>query len=149
MRLATQPALAGLKHLNRLERVLARAEWNGTTEGLMCDVDGRLIEGIATNLFFVRGGRIVTPDLQRCGVAGVMRRVLIEECPGIDASIEIRDVDGSELDAADECFLTNAVIGIWPVARVLDRSMARLQPGRITFRIMAALEARFGFPGSP
>ena len=150
-RLATQPALAGLKHLNRLEQVLARAEWNdpGVAEGLMCDLDGRLIEGIATNLFLVQGGRIVTPDLRRCGVAGVMRRVLIEERLGIDAPIEIRDVDPNELDAADECFLTNAVVGIRPVARVLDRSVARLQPGRITFRIMAALEARFGFPGPP
>jgi 4-amino-4-deoxychorismate lyase len=150
-RLAVQPALAGLKHLNRLEQVLARAEWTDSdiVEGLMCDVDGRLVEGIATNLFLVRGERIVTPNLQRCGVAGVMRRVLIEERPGIDAPIEIRDVDVNELDAADECFLTNAVIGIWPVARVLERSVARLQPGRITFGIMAALEARFGFPGPP
>jgi 4-amino-4-deoxychorismate lyase len=84
MRLATQLALAGLKHLNRFEQILARAERNGPgiTEGLMCDVDGRLIEGIATNLFFVRDGRIVTPDLQRCGVARVMRRGLIEERPG-------------------------------------------------------------------
>jgi 4-amino-4-deoxychorismate lyase len=150
-RLALQPALAGLKHLNRLEQVLARAEWNDAdvAEGLMCDVEGRLVEGIATNLFFVFDGRIVTPDLQRCGVAGVMRRVLLEERPGIDRPIEVRDVATGELDAADECFLTNAVIGVWPVARVLERSVTRLQPGRITFRIMAALEARFGFPGPP
>jgi len=79
----------------------------------------------------------------------VMRRVLIDELPGIDAPIEIRDVEANELDAADECFLSNAVIGVWPVARVLERSGVQLQPGRITFRIMAALEARFGFPGSP
>ena len=151
MRLAAQPELAGLKHLNRLEQVLARAEWSdpGIAEGLMCDADGHLIEGTATNLFLVLEGRIVTPNLDRCGVAGVMRRVLIEERPGVDARVEIRDVALAEIDAAEECFLTNAVIGVWPVARVLDRSSARLQPGRIALRILAALEARFGFPGPP
>ena len=150
MRLAVQPMLAGLKHLNRLEQVLARAEWNDASvaEGLMCDVDGRLVEGTMTNLFLVRDGRIVTPDLSRCGVAGVMRRVLLELRPGIDTPIEMRDVTVEELDEADECFLTNAVIGIWPVARILDRDSARLRPGRIARSIMNALEARFGFPRS-
>ena len=150
-RLALQPALAGLKHLNRLEQVLARAEWSdrNVAEGLMSDVEGNLIEGVATNLFVARNGRIATARLDRCGVAAIMRRVLIEERPGIDEPIEIRHIAVVELDEADECFLTNSVIGVWPIARVLDRSGTRQQPGRITFRIMAALEARFGFPGRP
>ena len=149
MRLAPQPMLAGLKHLNRLEQVLARSEWTAPeiAEGLMCDVDGRLVEGTATNLFLVRDGCIVTPDLRRCGVAGVMRRVLLEQRPGIELPIEIRDVALEELDDADECFLTNAVIGVWPVARILDRD-ARLRPGRIAQSIIGALEAQFGFPRS-
>lgn len=77
-RLAIQPALAGLKHLNRLEQVLARAEWSDpdVAEGLMCDTDGRLIGGTTTNLFLVAGNRVVTAALDRCGVAGVMRRLL-------------------------------------------------------------------------
>lgn len=147
MRLAVQPMLAGLKHLNRLEQVLARAEWNDAevVEGLMCDVDGRLIEGVATNLFLVNNERIVTPDLRRCGVAGVMRHVLLEQLPGIELPMEVRDVAVEELDVADECFLTNAVIGVWPVARILDRDRARLRPGRICQSIIDALEARFGF----
>ncbi len=132
-RLAVQPMLAGLKHLNRLEQVLARAEWSDAevAEGLMCDVDGHLIEGVATNLFLVNNERIVTPDLRRCGVAGVMRQVLLEQLPGIELPMEVRDVAVEELDVADECFLTNAVVGVWPVARILDRDRARLQPGRI------------------
>lgn len=150
MRLAVQPVLAGLKHLNRLEQVCARAEWNDpeVAEGLMCDVDGRLIEGVATNLFLVRDERIVTPDLRRCGVAGVMRQVLLEQRPGIELPMDVRDVAVEELDVADECFLTNGVIGIWPVARILDRDHALLRPGRIAQSIIDALEARFGFPGS-
>ena len=75
--------------------------------------------------------RVVIPDLSRCGVAGVMRQVLIEQRPWIDASIETRDVAVEELDDADECFLTNAVIGVWPVARILEPRPRALRPGRI------------------
>jgi 4-amino-4-deoxychorismate lyase len=113
----------------------------------MCDVDGRLVEGTATNLFLVREGCIVTPDLRRCGVAGVMREVLLEQLPGIELPIEIRDVALKELDDAEECFLTNAVIGVWLVARILDRD-ARQRPGRIAQNIIGALETRIGFPRS-
>ena len=80
--------------------------------------------------------------------AGVMWQVLIEQRPGIEFPIETRDVAVEELENADECFLTNAVIGVWPVARILERDRARLRPGRIARGIIDALEARFGFPRS-
>ena len=149
-RLSEQPALAGLKHLNRLEQVLARAEWDDPdiAEGLMCDTGGRLIEGTATNLFLVRDGHIVTASLDRCGVAGVLRQVLLDERPGIDVPIEVRDINLDELRYADECFLTNAVIGVWSVARVMDLAGVALRHGRMTARIAAVLEARFGFDDS-
>lgn len=71
-RLAEQPLLAGLKHLNRLEQVLARAEWSdaGHAEGLMLDVHERVVEGVFSNLLLVLDGTLVAPDLRRCGVAG-------------------------------------------------------------------------------
>jgi 4-amino-4-deoxychorismate lyase len=149
-RLSVQPALAGMKHLNRLEQVMACNEWSDSAiaEGLMCDSEGRLIEGTSTNLFLVHDGCIVTAALDRCGVAGVMRQVLIDERPGIGVPIEVRDIALDELDSAEECFLTNAVIGIRSVSRVLDRVGAWPQTGRITLRIATALEARFGFPVS-
>ena len=149
-RLSVHPALAGMKHLNRLEQLIACAEWNDPdiAEGLMCDIEGRLIEGPATNLFLVHKGCIVTASLDRCGVAGVMRLALIDERPGIDVPIEVRDVTLAELDSAEECFLTNAVIGIRSVSRVLGRVRAWPQSGSMTRRIAAALEARFGFPVS-
>ena len=58
------------------------------------------------------------------------------------------DVAIEELDEAEGCFLTNAMIGIWPVARILGCDRAQLRPGRIARSIMNALEARFGFPRS-
>lgn len=78
-RLSNQPLLAGLKHLNRLEQVLARAEWHDGehAEGLMLDQAGRVIEGVFSNLFLVRDGVLITPDLKRCGVAGVMRAEIL------------------------------------------------------------------------
>ena len=78
-RLSEQPALAGIKHLNRLEQVLARSEWTDTeiAEGLMLDSAGRLIEGTMSNVFLVREGVLYTPRLHRCGVAGVMREVIL------------------------------------------------------------------------
>lgn len=116
-RLAEQPLLAGLKHLNRLEQVLARAEWQGGeyAEGLMRDVHGRVIEGIFSNLFLVRDGVLLTAELSRCGVAGVMRAEILELALSLDLPVAIRDIAYDELLAADEVFLCNSLYGIWPV----------------------------------
>ena len=118
LRLSEQPRLAGIKHLNRLEQVLARAEWNDAeiAEGILCDVAGRVIGATAANLFAVIGGRLVTAQLDRCGVAGVARAevLALREC-------EVRDVSLEELMQADEVFLTNSVRGILPVSALRDR----------------------------
>ncbi|KPY94611.1 4-amino-4-deoxychorismate lyase [Pseudomonas syringae pv. spinaceae] len=118
-RLAEQPLLAGLKHLNRLEQVLARSEWSDSehAEGLMCDTSGRLIEGVYSNLFLVSAGRLLTADLSRCGVAGVMRAELLDQARNLGLAVDIRDVHLSDLEAADEVFLCNSVYGVWPVCR--------------------------------
>ncbi|CAM3155926.1 aminodeoxychorismate lyase [Pseudomonas floridensis] len=118
-RLAEQPLLAGLKHMNRLEQVLARSEWQDGehAEGLVCDTSGRLIEGVYSNLFFVIQGRLLTADLSRCGVAGVMRAELLDQARMLGITVEIRDVHASDLEQADEVFLCNSVYGIWPVRR--------------------------------
>jgi 4-amino-4-deoxychorismate lyase len=117
-RLAEQPLLAGLKHLNRLEQVLARAEWQGVepAEGLMLDAFGRVIEGVYSNLFIVRDGQLVTADLTRCGVAGVMRAELLAQAAASGITCQVRDIEFAELLAADEVFLCNSVYGVWPVS---------------------------------
>ena len=120
-RLAEQPALAGMKHLNRLEQVLARAEWSSPAiaEGLMQDTAGRLVEGTMSNLFLVRDGVLLTPSLGRCGVAGVLRRLVLERlAPACGVPARELDLTVDDLIAADEVFLTNSVIGIWPVLKI-------------------------------
>jgi 4-amino-4-deoxychorismate lyase len=116
-RLAEQPLLAGLKHLNRLEQVLARAEWQSSdyAEGLMCDATGRVIEGVYSNLFVVQSAQLLTPALSRCGVAGVMRAELLAQAAALGIAVLERDISYAELLAGDEVFVCNSLYGVWPV----------------------------------
>ena len=115
--LAIQPVLAGLKHCNRLEQVLARREWQQAfQEGLMCDSEGTVVEGTASNLFWFDGTVWKTPLLDRCGVAGTMRARVMAWMA--EQGIECREVRASvdEVNRAQSLFVCNAIVGVWPVA---------------------------------
>ncbi|MBR9883863.1 MAG: aminodeoxychorismate lyase [Oceanospirillales bacterium] len=120
--LAQQPLLAGIKHLNRLEQVLARAEWADTSirEGLVCDTAGNLIEGTMSNVFFVRDGVLCTPDLSQAGVAGVLRRWVIDMARKNGWPVRVGSFQFDDIESADEVFLCNSIIGIWPVVQFED-----------------------------
>jgi 4-amino-4-deoxychorismate lyase len=137
--LAIQPRLAGVKSLNRLENVLARAEWRDpeVREGLMADADGRLVEGTMSNVFFTRGGALVTPALSRCGVNGAQRERVLDLARAAGIACEVRDAGFDELPEADEVFLTNSLIGLWPVVAFGDR---RWNPGPVTRRLQRLVE---------
>ena len=121
-RLRLAHALAGIKHLNRLEQVLARAEWEDEyPEGLMLDTEGRVIEGTMSNLFVVAGNELRTPMLDRCGVAGVMREHLIENARIAGFSVRETRLELEDLHGADGAFLCNALIGAWPIAGIGER----------------------------
>jgi 4-amino-4-deoxychorismate lyase len=126
LRLSQQPRLAGIKHLNRLENVLAAAECNNAesndtdiAEGLLMDADGNVIEGIRSNLFLISRGELVTPDLSRCGVAGVQRDRVMAWASQHSMTPQVRDVGLDEVLHADELFVVNSIIGVWPI-RELD-----------------------------
>lgn len=116
-RLGQNRRLAGLKHLNRLEQVLARAEWQDRNiqEGLMFDSEDNLIEGTMTNLFLVENARLLTPQLDQCGVDGIVRNIIIELAQVNGLIIEELRVSKARILAAEEVFLTNSIIGMWPV----------------------------------
>ncbi len=139
LRLGENPLLAGLKHLNRLEHVLARMEWDvgPWDEGLLTDTSGSVVSGTMSNVFSVRGATLLTPSLRRCGVKGVMRRTVMELAPGQGLEVEEGDFAPGLLNESDEIFLTNAVFGIWPV-RQLDQR--RFEPGAVTKKLIRALE---------
>lgn len=136
LRLGENPALAGLKHLNRLENVLARNEWHDVriAEALLFSHAGRLVSGTMSNVFLVNEGRLMTPRVDRCGVAGVMRRVVLREALRCGLEASEAELDAAALARADEVFLTNARIGIWPVRALGER---RLVPGPVTRQLQA------------
>jgi 4-amino-4-deoxychorismate lyase len=129
LRLGENPALAGIKHLCRLEQVLAQLELRAgdAQEGLLLGSSGFVVGGISSNVFLLRGSELVTPDLARCGVSGVMRRATLEFAPQLGLTVIERDVTPEEVQQADEVFMTNALFGIWPVA-MLDQHAFRRGP---------------------
>ena len=129
--LAIQPHLAGIKHLNRLEQVLARAEWNDADatepaidDGLQCDVRGHAISATCANLFALRDGRWITPPVDACGIAGVCRAWVLQHVAGAtQAPLTRKDVE-----SADALVLCNSVRGILPVAALGERYWRALHP---------------------
>ncbi|MEO9078773.1 MAG: aminodeoxychorismate lyase [Rhodanobacter sp.] len=127
LRLAEQPLLAGIKHLNRLEQVLARAEWDdpAIADGVLRDSHDRVISTTMANLFAVIDGVLHTPTLDHCGVAGVARAEVLAVCP----QVRVAELTLDGLSTASEIFLSSSVRGIQPV-----RSLATwcYQPGAVT-----------------
>ncbi len=128
VRLSHQPLLAGIKHLNRLEQVLARGRlarcWD---DCLMLDGDEQLIESSCGNVFAYVDGRWQTPDLTSCGVNGVVRQWLLQQAP-----IEVTKIHRSQLAALDTLFVSNAVRGLVPVSRIDDINLPMSQLTQIT-----------------
>jgi 4-amino-4-deoxychorismate lyase len=127
-RLGTNESLAGMKTLNRLESVLARAEWEDPRvwEGLMRDRDDNIVCGTMSNLFVRRGSTLITPLLDRCGIAGVMRRWVLEQASMLGLRATMSRLRWEDMGTAEEAFMTNAVVGIVPVAVI--------QHGRVRVR---------------
>lgn len=118
-RISRNPPLAGIKHLNRLEQVLARSEWQlEYAEGLMLDEEGNIIAGTMTNLFLWSRGTLLTPDLSRSGVTGIMRAAVLDGAKKMSLPCRVSAITREMLDGAEEVFLTNSLIGIWPVWRI-------------------------------
>ena len=146
-RLANDPVLAGLKTLNRLHQVLARAEWDdpNIVEGLMMDADDRVVCGTMSNLFLVRSGALITPDLQCSGVAGVMRKQILKIAAQMDLKVRERAVSLDDLLQADEKFISNSLIVIWPI-RQLDGRICAIGP--LTSRLQHALKSSLSALGA-
>lgn len=138
----TRPAPTGLpntiKHANYLCSILAMQEVAalGADEALLLSAAGHLAEGATSNLFLARSGTLVTPDLDSGALAGTTRAWVIEQAQAADAPVQQRPVTPAELACADEVFMTNAVSGIVPVARIDGRPYAA--PGPVTSGWMQA-----------
>lgn len=139
IRLAARPALAGIKHLNRLEQVLAAGEARraGVDEGLVLDASGRLTGVVAGNLFLVRGGELCTPVLVDCGIAGTRRRLILERwAPALGLNVRELPLVLHDLEDAQEVFYSNSLFTVRPVARLEDHHWSE-------FTVCEALFNRF------
>jgi len=134
------PVTAGMKTLNRLEQVLARAEWSDpdVVEGLMLDGQGHVVSGTMTNVFIVRDGRLHTPPVRDAGIAGIMRGLVLAQSGHIDLEAAEAHIAPADLRDATELFVTNSQIGIWPVRRFEATSFV---PGPWTRKLMQRLAA--------
>jgi 4-amino-4-deoxychorismate lyase len=123
-RIGRNRQLAGHKHLNRLEQVLARSECQDASldECLMMDEEGKVICGTQSNLFVLGEDAIYTPDLTHSGIAGVVRELVIETAQQLSIPLRVTDLDRASLSNADALFMTNSVMGVCPVARLEQRS---------------------------
>lgn len=119
-RLSLNRPLAAIKHMNRLEQVLAAAEWDdpAIADGLMRDQENYVISTTSANLFLVNDGLLLTPRLDRCGIRGVVRDAILDRFNG---SSEKRRISTQFLYEADEVFICNSVRGIWPVIDIEGR----------------------------
>ena len=129
-RLGHNPGLAGIKHLNRLEQVLARNEWEGTdiTEGLMLDIDTNVIEGTMSNIFAIYPDKeLRTPDLSFCGIEGIVRQYLLDHCKESSYECEVCQMSLDDLYTASEIFFCNSIAGIMPVRQLGEHKFSSQQ----------------------
>lgn len=118
--LSHRPAVAGLKTLDRIEQVLASQEWDDQDifDGVMCDSQGKVIECTSANLFMVKKNVIYTSAVEHCGVAGIVRQLVLDIAKQLEMKVKITAFDSSALFKADEVFITNSIFGIVPVAQI-------------------------------
>jgi 4-amino-4-deoxychorismate lyase len=140
-KLGENATLAGLKHCNRLEQVLARSEWDdpAIAEALMFSSSGALISGTMSNVFLVHDSRLLTPRLDRCGVAGIMRALILEEAAHAAIPVVECRLEAAALEQASELFLSNALWGVRPVRALGDLSLG---PGELTRHLQRRVAAR-------
>jgi len=126
MQLARNPDLAGIKHLNRLEQVLARNEWiDDFQEGLMLDTESNVIEGTMSNLFLITQKGLVTADLSQCGIEGIIRQRIMAWAQQQDIPCYLNKyLRLEDVFSAKALFICNSVIGIWPVRQLENISYA-------------------------
>lgn len=123
-RLGSNRQLSGLKHLNRLEQVLAAQELSARNlhEGLLLSQQGFVVEGVSANVFFAFKNRLITPPLDCSGVNGVARDVLLASAKAGGVDINIDYVEPAAALSADEIILTNSVRGVRLVTHIDGQS---------------------------
>jgi len=124
LHLSSQPRLARIKHLNRLEHVLARAEWEvGWQEALLRDQHGHIVSGTQSNFFYMSGETLYTPPITDCGIAGVMRDTVVRCAREMGLVCEEKAITDAGLPGVQQAFMSNSLLGIGPVRELCGRAV--------------------------
>lgn len=148
-KLSVQPFLAGIKHLNRLEQVIAKqALADEYQEALLSNTDNFLIEGISSNLYFVENGLLCLPSLEQCGISGTIRTQILNLCAKLDIKFQIADFTIENIYNCDEIFYSNSIIGLWPVKNIdfCNRKNKTFQPGSIYRKLAKVINGQLARP---
>lgn len=149
--LGEQPVTAGIKSLNRLEQVLAAAECRAAAdrleteihEGLLCSSGGRLVSGVSGNVFWFDGRQLLTPCVDRCGVAGIMRRIVLREAATLGIAVSEQATAIDSILGAREVFMTNVRWPLLPVKQIIAPGGAERRsfaaPGEVTQLLTARI----------
>jgi 4-amino-4-deoxychorismate lyase len=118
--------LSEIKHCNRLEQILARANIK-TQECIMLDPKGNVISVSQGNIFAINQGVITTPSLDKCGIEGTRRQIVIELANQLNISVKVCELSVSELLNSEEVFITNSVIGIKAIHQINEQKFTQHQ----------------------
>jgi 4-amino-4-deoxychorismate lyase len=123
LKLAAQPKLAGIKHLNRLENVLARMEWreDAIFDGLLLDQAGNVIECTMSNVFARFGSELLTPDLSLCGVSGITRQRILGLGGVLGLNTGVKSLTLAQVLQADEIIICNSLFGAFQVTQINNK----------------------------
>ena len=133
----SNPILAGIKHCNRIEQILARTTMQGD-EAIMLDENKNIISVTQGNIYFIFGNRLLTPKLHSCGVVGSRRSLILELAKSIDLDIKEAEISMMQAKKADEVFISNSLIGVQSVSSIED---CQLSSSSITDKIKRAFES--------
>lgn len=125
-KLSHQPVLAGIKHLNRLDQVLASKDLakSGYEEGLMLDYKNNVVEGTKSNLLIFTGKDIITPNISGAGVAGTLRQYLLDNAALTGLALREAEISIEDSKSADGLAVINSVFGLWPVKEFAGKRYA-------------------------
>jgi branched-subunit amino acid aminotransferase/4-amino-4-deoxychorismate lyase len=132
--------LSSLKSSNYLDSLIARQEAidQGADDAVMLTTAGNLAEATSSNLFIVREGNVLTPDIG-CGfLPGVTREAVIELCGELAITCTPVMAGTDVLLSADEAFLTNSLMEVMPVRRIARKQVGKKCPGRVTAMLSKA-----------
>ena len=115
----SNPKLAGIKHCNRLEQVIARAGIK-VDDGIMLDENENVVSVTQGNIFCIQGNRLITPNLDKCGIEGTRRAVILKIAVDLGFDINIKNLSVAELLRSDEVFISNSIQGVGPVNQIED-----------------------------